>query len=120
MDEDTLEKRLQREKQKVALLENMIEEKTRDSYIAKEKFREQSEFLNKVINALPHPFFVVDVKDYAILMANSITQAGNLSDRVTCYELMHQSTTPCNSKSDYLCPLAEVRRTKKPVMVEHI
>ena len=120
MNEDTLEKRLQREKQKVELLENMIEEKTRDSYIAKEKFREQSEFLNKVINALPHPFFVVDVKDYSIIMANSITKAGNLSDRVTCYELMHQSNTPCNSKSDYLCPLAEVRRTKKPVMVEHI
>ena len=78
MNEDTLEKRLQREKQKVALLENMIEEKTRDIYIANEKSREQNKFLNRVIDSLPHPFFVVDVNDYSILMANSITHAGKL------------------------------------------
>ena len=119
MNNDTLEKKLQREKQKVELLENMIEEKTRNIYLAKEKFKEQSDFLNKVIDSLPHPFLVVDAKDYSILMANSITRAGNLSEKIHCYELMHHSKTPCNN-SEYLCPLTEVRRTKKPITVEHI
>ena len=119
MNEDTLEKRLQREKQKVAILENMIEEKTRDIYIANEKSREQNEFLNRVIDSLPHPFFVVDVNDYSILMANSTTHAGKLSEKIHCYELMHHKTTPCND-SGYLCPIAEVKRTKKPFTVEHI
>ncbi len=119
MNKDILEIKLQREKQRVELLENMIEEKTRNIYIAKEKFREQSDFLNKVINSLPHPFLVVDAKDYSILMANSITHAGDLSEKVHCYELMHQNKTPCDN-AGYLCPLSEVKRTKNPVTVEHI
>ena len=80
---------------------------------------EQSEFLKKVIDSLPHPFFVVDANDYSIVMANSTTNAGNLSEKIHCYELMHHKTTPCND-SGYLCPIAEVKRTKKPFTVEHI
>lgn len=79
---------------------------------------EQNEVLKKVIDSLPHPFFVVDVEDYSILIANSITHAGDLTEKIHCYELMHHSKTPCID-SGYICPLAEVRRTKKPVTVEH-
>lgn len=118
MNNYTLEKKLQREKQKVEILENMIEEKTRNIYLAKEEFKEQSYFLKRAIDSLPHPFFVVDAKDYSILMANSTTRAGNLSEKIHCYELMHNKKAPCHD-SGYLCPLAEVKRTKNPVSVEH-
>lgn len=79
---------------------------------------EQNEFLKKVIDSLPHPFFVVDANDYSIVIANSTTNAGNLSEKIHCYELMHHKTAPCND-SGYICPLEEVKRTKNPVTVEH-
>ena len=119
MNRDTLEKKLEREKQKNEILENMIEGKTRNIYFEKEKFREQSEFLKKVIDSVPHPFFVVNADDYSIIMANSSTHAGTSSKKIHCYEVMHHKTAPCINEG-YLCPLAEVKRTKKPVTVEHV
>ena len=52
-------------------------------------------------------------------MANSSTRAGDLAEKIHCHELMHHSKTPCYN-AGYLCPLAEVKRTKSPVTVEHI
>ena len=97
----------------------MIKETTNHTDSEIKKLREQNEALKKIINSLPHPFFVIDAEDYSIVMANTVTHAGDLSEKIHCYELMHHSKTPCNN-SDYLCPLAEVRRTKNPVTLEHI
>src|SRR3972149_486277 len=97
----------------------MIKETTNHTDSEIKKLREQNEALKKIINSLPHPFFVIDAEDYSIVMANTVTHAGDLSKKIHCYELMHHSKTPCNN-SDYLCPLAEVRRTKNPVTLEHI
>ncbi len=119
MKSDSVEKKLLREKQKVELLEKMIEDKTRSIYLEKEKLKEQSEFYNKVLNSLPHPFLVIDANDYSIIMANSAAHAGNLSEKIHCYELMHKETAPCKD-AGYLCPMEEVKKTKKPVTVEHI
>src|SRR3989337_3674006 len=97
----------------------MIKETTNHTDSEIKKLGEKNEALKKIINALPHPFFVIDAEDYSIVMANTVTHAGDLSKKIHCYELMHHSKTPCNN-SDYLCPLAEVRRTKNPVTLEHI
>jgi len=76
------------------------------------------EFLEKVLESLTHPFYVVDASDYTIMMANSAACFGELSEQCTCYALTHRRQAPCGQ--DHPCPLEIMRKTKQPVVVEHI
>ncbi|MGD1993360.1 MAG: ATP-binding protein [Anaerolineae bacterium] len=80
--------------------------------------RRQNTFLKTVIDSLPHPFYVVDVADYTVQLANKAA-GGSSSEGATCYAAVHGADQPC-SVLDCLCPLDEVRRTGRPVVVEHI
>lgn len=86
---------------------------------AKERIKQQAEFLHLVLESLPHPFYVIDASDYTIRLANSATHKGHLSKDVTCYALTHRSDRPCGSE-DHPCPLEIVKNTKKTVTVEHV
>jgi len=84
-----------------------------------EKVQEQNEFLNNILNALTHPFYVLDANDYTIKMGNLATKAGDLAENPTCHALTHNTDQPCRG-ADHICPLEEVKTTKRPVVVEHI
>ena len=84
-----------------------------------ERIRDQTAFLNLVVESLPYPFYVIDASDYTIKLANSAAHAGRLSDGVTCHALTHHRDKPC-PPDRHPCPLQIVRETKKPVSVEHI
>jgi len=84
-----------------------------------ERLRQQNDFLNRVVNSLTHPFYVIDANDYSIQLANSAAKAGNRSQKLTCHELTHQRKTPCGG-TEHPCPLAEVKKTKKPCAEEHV
>ncbi len=86
---------------------------------AEETIHQQNEFLNNILDSLTHPFYVIDANDYTIKMANLAAGLGNLSENPTCYSLTHKNVKPCGDV-DHVCPLEEVKRTKKPVVVEHI
>jgi PAS domain S-box-containing protein len=86
---------------------------------AEEKIKKQTEFLNSVIESLPHPFCVIDAFDYTIKLANSAAHAGDLTEGVTCHSLTHKSDKPCSSK-EHPCPLDIIKETKRPVTVEHV
>lgn len=86
---------------------------------AEKALREQHEFVTNVLESLTHPFYVVDAANYSILMANSATQLGKVSNGQTCYALTHKSDKPCGDNG-CPCPLEEVKRTKKPVVTEHL
>jgi len=76
--------------------------------------------LGNTIEALTHPFYVIDAHTYEITLANSAAKkAARGEDISTCYRLTHRQDTPCNSKEDP-CPLETVKNTKKPFTVEHI
>ncbi|MHA1959906.1 MAG: PAS domain S-box protein [Candidatus Thorarchaeota archaeon] len=83
-----------------------------------EELRRDRDFLEGVMESLTHPFYVIDAKDYTIRMANEAARLGPLSESSTCYSLTHRRPAPCNG-SDHPCPLEEVKRSKKPVVVEH-
>jgi len=77
----------------------------------------QNAFLHTVIDSLSHPFCVIDANNYTITLANrAISKAAVGSP---CYVMMHQRMTPCDG-AEHQCPLAEVKRTKQPAIVEHI
>ncbi len=97
---------------KLVSLENRCRE-------AEEKVKQQNEFFNHMLESLTHPFYVLDVNDYSIKVANSAARLGDLSLKPTCYALTHRRTTPCDG-IEHTCPIQQVKKTKKPVIVEHI
>jgi PAS domain S-box-containing protein len=76
-------------------------------------------FLNLVLESLPHPFYVIDVSNYRITVANSAAQFGPLSEDSTCYSLTHKRDEPCGSAA-HPCPVEEIKKTKKPLTLEHV
>ncbi len=85
---------------------------------AEETIEEQNRFLKSVIDALPHPFSVIDAADFRLALANDAAYEGDLPAGMTCHVLSHNSDSPC-SGGDHPCPLEKVRETGKPVTVEH-
>jgi len=107
-------------------LEELVEKRTIDlrqeiteRKQAEEKSRQQKEFLNNIIESLTHPFYVIDAYNYNIILANSHARALGSADAKTCYALTYELGFHCQGV-DHPCPLQELKRTKKPVIVEHI
>jgi PAS domain S-box-containing protein len=86
---------------------------------AEEQIRRKTEFLNLVLESLPHPFYVIDASDYTIKIANTAAHKGALSKGITCYALTHKTDKPCGS-ARHPCPLETIKKTKEPVVLEHL
>jgi PAS domain S-box-containing protein len=84
-----------------------------------EKLQEHNRFLNDVLEALSHPFYVIDAENYSIKLANSAARLGNLTEASTCYGLTHHMSRPCEG-TEHPCPVTEVKRTGESVRVEHV
>ena len=95
-----------------------LEKETTRRKKVEEKIREHSKFLTDVMNSLTYPFYVINVKDYSIELANSAAKDINPSGVSTCYALTHKRDTPCID--EHTCPLEMVKKTKQSEVVEHI
>jgi len=84
-----------------------------------EEIARQKQLLENTLESLTHPFYVIDVEDYAIKVANSAARKMGAPGAGTCYALTHQRTTPCDGE-EHRCPLQEVIRTGKPAVMEHL
>jgi len=87
--------------------------------LAEKKISQQNDFLKLVLDSLNHPFLVIDTTSFTISLANSAALTGRLPKGLTCYALTHKRDIPCNSAEDP-CPIEIVKKTKKPVTLEHI
>ncbi len=86
---------------------------------AQQQLLEHNEFLHTVIESLTHPFYVIDANDYSISLANSAAGLGEIGPHTTCYSLTHHSPVPCH-ETGVACPLAQVKASGKPAIVEHV
>jgi PAS domain S-box-containing protein len=84
-----------------------------------QQIKEQKNLLEDTLESLTHPFYVIDVNDYSIEVANSAARRLGISGKSTCHALTHDSPHPCDSREDP-CPLEQIKRTGEPVVVEHI
>jgi signal transduction histidine kinase len=84
-----------------------------------EQLARQRDFLINSIDALTHPFYVIDVKDYRIVLANKSAWALHDGNALYCHEMTHRRTTPCDKES-CVCPLQYVVKEKNPMQVMHI
>ena len=73
--------------------------------------------MQNVMEALAHPFYLVNAKDYTVLMANQAAHNGSLPDGANCFSLIHNRTKPCASRT---CPVKKALKTKNHVVMEHI
>jgi PAS domain S-box-containing protein len=87
--------------------------------LAEEKIILQNEYLNSIMESLTHPFYVIDANDHTIKMANSASGFGPLTRESKCYSLTHRSDKPCD-EPEHPCTIREIKRTNKPVILEHI
>lgn len=78
----------------------------------------QKDFLNSMLESLTHPIYVINIDDYSVKLANSAAGIGVLSGDSKCYRLMHKNDTPCDG-GNCPCTIEEIRRTGKPVVLEH-
>lgn len=87
----------------------------------KEKFtiKKLNQFLGKVIDSLNYPFYVINPENCTLMLFNSSARNGKSSSITTCHKMRYNMEKPCNSKNRP-CPLEELKRTKKPVTLEHI
>ncbi len=100
-------------------LEETVKARTSELKNRENELVEQKEMLLTAINSLPHPFYVVNVNDYTIALANDAAKGfiENNEENV-CYTLAHNDKTPCCSE-DSPCPMDEIKKTNKPAIVEH-
>jgi two-component system sensor histidine kinase/response regulator len=86
---------------------------------AEAAIQRQNIFLNTIIDSLANPFYVINVEDYSIQIANAAARRLGIAARNTCYALTHRRETPCDGL-EHPCPLAVMRHSREPVTVEHI
>ncbi|MCG8572501.1 MAG: response regulator [Spirochaetes bacterium] len=87
---------------------------------AEKAIQEKNDFLLNIIESLPHPFSVINVNDCTLALANSATKKNQDLIGNTCYQSYHHSMQPCNLENkDIECPMEIIKKTKKPVIVEH-
>jgi PAS domain S-box len=85
---------------------------------AEEKIKQQNKFLNTVIESLAQPFFVIEVADYRVTVANTAAHYGYFPEDATCHALTHNRSTPCEGEF-HPCPRDAVIKSGKPVVFEH-
>ncbi|MEW6080030.1 MAG: PAS domain S-box protein [Thermodesulfobacteriota bacterium] len=85
---------------------------------SEEALRKSEAFLKTLVKAITSPVAVINADDYTIEIANEIYGGNQVVGR-KCHAVSHLSESPCTGTTDP-CPLDEIRRTKKPVTVEHI
>jgi len=78
----------------------------------------RNQLLTDTIEAIPHPFYVIDTADYTLRIANSAARALTSGESDTCYSLFHGRGEPCHL-GGHSCPLEQIKQTGRPVVMEH-
>lgn len=84
---------------------------------AEEKIGEQNRFLSKLIESLPHPFFVVKAEDYQVLLANSSAQRHLIG--LADYPRQGLGAVSCKAPPPY-APLDRVQQGKDSFLMEYV
>ena len=86
---------------------------------AEEKIGEQNSFLTKLIESLPHPFFVVGADGYQVVLANSSAQR-HLAGLADCPgHVIPPAADACKAPLPY-APFERVQQTKKSCLMEYV
>ncbi len=82
------------------------------------KYAEQSRFLESALDALSHPFYVIDAESFEVILYNKASGFAGRSVS-TCHQLTHGCELPCGGL-DHPCPLRVIKETGEPTVLEHV
>jgi PAS domain S-box-containing protein len=119
---DKLEDRVRERTVDLAKSNARLEDEVTIRRRAEARLDEQRTFLETIIESMTNPFYVIDAESYAIILANKAARAlaGTETEQgLTCYGLTYREKQPCAS-AGRPCPLEEVKKTGKPVRLEHV
>jgi PAS domain S-box-containing protein len=85
---------------------------------AEKKVSQQNKFLKSVIESLTHPFYVVNVNNNLIEVANSAARTKGLTVGSICHDIT-ESMDNIRETNGYFCPINDMLQTKEPKTVEH-
>jgi signal transduction histidine kinase len=102
-----------------AQLYQQSQQEVADRLAAEKEVQRKNEFLNTVLSSLTHPFYVINVEDYRVTIANEAARNVGLQKGATCYGMPHGRNIPCDGK-EYLCPIEKILKTNKPITIEQI
>jgi PAS domain S-box-containing protein len=90
---------------------------------AEEEIKRLNAFQKRVFESIKDELMVIDVSNFAVLAANNALLNGVRmeEDEVIgryCYAVTHRNSARC-SLPEHTCPIAEMLRTGKPIVVEH-
>jgi signal transduction histidine kinase len=106
-------------KQNLNTIYTDLRQETEEHRKTKDQAEQQSQFLRGILESLSYPFYVIDAESHRVILANSAACPDGMPAGATCHAITHHRDEPCNDLNDP-CPLEEIKRTKKPVIVEHI
>lgn len=97
----------------LGVVQDITEQKEHEQEVKAER-----EFLEDVIESLPFPFYVLDVEDYTVELANA---KATVSEGDTCHEITHRREEPCDKGENPIdCPISTVCETGDSHVVEHV
>ncbi|HHQ48892.1 MAG TPA: PAS domain S-box protein, partial [Acidobacteria bacterium] len=102
----------------VAELVELFDQQMQQRRHAVAELERHKRFLDNIVEALTHPFYVIDATDYTVRLANSAAQQCGIATAARCYQVTHGRTSPCEG-DDHPCPLETVRATGRPTIIEH-
>lgn len=90
---------------------------------AEERLTQSRDYIQKVVDTLPDPTMVIDIKNHELKLVNQ--SAINLYNKglpinpnMTCYRISHKRSSPCKGQLDP-CPITEIMAHKRAVSVIH-
>ncbi len=86
---------------------------------SKKELVRQNIFLGSVLDALSHPFYVIDISTFEIILANKAAGLDLGGETRTCHWLTHGLTEPCQGH-EHPCPVMEIKNSGSSVVVEHV
>ena len=72
-----------------------------------------------VVESLTHPFYVIDISDHSIIMANKAAGHWNRGHGQKCYMVTHGKDHPCWEDGES-CPIQTVIQSGEPTVAEHV
>ncbi len=82
------------------------------------ELQRQISFTQASLEALTHPFYVVDIDTHEVLMANRAAIGDARQAGGPCYSLVHDRDQPCQGP-DHACPLEAIRQGAESATVTH-
>lgn len=88
-----------------------------------EELKKSREYVHNLLETLPDPTVVIDVKNYHILLANEsakalYNQSLPIPPGTTCHQFSHHQNKPCDGINDP-CPIQQILQQKKSTKVVH-